>query len=185
MFQLVALIVKSCSAGGFCQKLCSIFPLCEEVEVPTEQVYKLHGQKTKDGGHQNRVAPIGTLDAGIQVHAEVQGEQWSDEHGDDARQLSGCSRCSSPVPAKTIPPERRSDLPSHAIGWMQQASTSQWDEGAFAACALERFGQTEWLETAAGTTGTRIVLTQTNDLLVEGELLVALVEHVNQPWLVG
>lgn len=119
MFQFVILIIESCSAAGFSQKLRSIFLLCEEVEVPTEQVYKLHGQKTKNGSHQYRIAPVRTFDAGIKVQTKVQCQKRSDEHGDDSRQLSGCGSRSCPVPAETVPPECGGNLPAQAIGWMQ------------------------------------------------------------------
>ena len=140
----------------------------QEIEIPTEQVYELHGQKTKYGCHEHWVAPFRALDAGVHKQAEVQSYQGRDKHSYDCRQLLGCGGCACPVPAKTVPPEGRGDFPAHAIGWVQKPPTAKRNETAVTTSAFKSFGQAEWLETTAGAPGARVILTETNDLLVEG-----------------
>jgi hypothetical protein len=139
----------------------------QEVEIPTKQVYELHGQKTKYCRHQHRIAPFGAFDGGAHEKADVQSDKRCDEERNNRGQLLGRGGRASPVPAEPVPPECRSDFPSHAVRWVQEPSAPQWHEAAVATGALKGLGQTEWLEAAAGAARARVILAQTNDLLVE------------------
>lgn len=119
--------------------------LGKEVKIPANEIDELDCQEADDGCQQDRAAPFRAISPELAGDSEVQSHDRQQKQGDDSQQLFGGRRSAGPVPAQSVPPERRSDLPTETARRVQQTSAAKGHESPLAGVALKRLCQAERL----------------------------------------